>query len=194
MKFPFVSFLMAIAIWSFFIVILFCFQNLETNNEIGLEVEASMVDDISRLSSNKNNLHKDLKQNTKNTELKSQENELLPSEEHLAKLKESEFLSEEKNSANSDVSKANKAATIAARVLPEIPEDLRQEAFDSYAIARFHIAADGSFVVELVKPCNNPRLNKLLLQSLRKWKFVSARSAGAPIASIRDIKVNFRVE
>lgn len=74
--------------------------------------------------------------------------------------------------------------------LPDIPEDLRYEAFNSEAVARFHIAADGEVLnVELIKPCANPRLNQLLLKSLKKWKFESG-SAGL----VQDIRVTFRVE
>ncbi len=94
-----------------------------------------------------------------------------------------------KNQKNS-----NQIATVTSRPLPEIPEDLRQEAFNSYAIARFYIAADGDIKVELIKHCSNPRLNKLLLQSLQKWKFSPASFGGVPVDSVQDIKVNFKVE
>lgn len=56
--------------------------------------------------------------------------------------------------------------------LPQIPDDLRNEAFSSLALARFHIDSKGDVArVDLVKPCANPRLNVLLIQSLEKWKF-----------------------
>ncbi|OFW80609.1 MAG: hypothetical protein A2887_00420 [Alphaproteobacteria bacterium RIFCSPLOWO2_01_FULL_40_26] len=73
--------------------------------------------------------------------------------------------------------------------LPEIPEDLRFEAFNSSAVARFYIAKDGSVSdVKLIKPCANPRLNHLLLKSLRNWKFDSSLKV-----FIQDIRVNFKV-
>lgn len=78
------------------------------------------------------------------------------------------------------------------RPLPVIPDELRYEAFNSYAIASFHIAPDGSVaMVELIKPCADPRLNHLLLKSLKDWKF-SAASDGK--AFRQDIRVSFRVE
>ena len=80
------------------------------------------------------------------------------------------------------------------RPLPKIPDDLREEAFQNYAIARFHIAADGSFTVELIKPCNNPKLNFLLLESLKKWQFVPEKKFGVFVAATKDIKVEFKVE
>ncbi|MCE3254764.1 MAG: hypothetical protein K0R25_258 [Rickettsiaceae bacterium] len=95
--------------------------------------------------------------------------------------------------ANSASNQNQNAAPI-SQPLPKIPDELRQEAFQSYAIARFHIAADGSFSVELIKPCNNPRLNFLLLESLKKWKFNPEKRLGIAIASTKDIRVDFKVE
>ncbi|MES2961030.1 MAG: energy transducer TonB [Pseudomonadota bacterium] len=74
--------------------------------------------------------------------------------------------------------------------LPQIPDDLRQEAFASSAVARFYIANDGQVLrVELIKPCANPRLNHLLLKSLKNWKFATSTTN-----STQDIRVNFSVE
>ncbi len=74
--------------------------------------------------------------------------------------------------------------------LPQIPDDLRQEAFESSAVARFYIASDGTVSkVDLIKPCANPRLNHLLLKSLKNWKFSSSS-----IDSTQEIRVNFSVQ
>lgn len=74
--------------------------------------------------------------------------------------------------------------------LPQIPDDLRLEAFNSEAVARFYIEANGAVSrVELIKPCANPKLNHLLLKSLKSWKFAAANSA-----STQDIRVNFLVK
>ncbi len=74
--------------------------------------------------------------------------------------------------------------------LPQIPDDLRDEAFNSEAVARFYVASDGSVSrVELIKPCANPKLNHLLLKSLKSWKFSSGQSP-----STQDIRVNFLVK
>ena len=54
------------------------------------------------------------------------------------------------------------------RPMPQIPDDLRDEAFNSIALARFRIAVDGTAEVELAKATPNPRLNRILLDSLRK--------------------------
>jgi len=88
----------------------------------------------------------------------------------------------------------NQSATPSFKPLPKIPDDLRVEAFQSYAIARFHIATDGSFKVELIKPCNNPKLNFLLLESLKKWQFTPEKHLGIFMPSTKDIRVEFKVE
>ena len=74
--------------------------------------------------------------------------------------------------------------------LPQIPAELRDEAFVSDAVARFYVDAAGNVTrVELIKPCSNPRLNNLLLKSLHAWKFSAANKD-----STQDIRVNFKVE
>jgi protein TonB len=60
---------------------------------------------------------------------------------------------------------------------------LREEALNAAATARFHIAVDGSTTVELVKPTQNPRLNRLLLDTLKHWKFFPAMKDGKPVPS-----------
>jgi outer membrane biosynthesis protein TonB len=73
--------------------------------------------------------------------------------------------------------------------LPEIPQELRYEAFNCQVVARFHIKTDGSATAELAQPCENPQLNYLLLKSLKQWRFEPSSSARTS-----EIKVNFRVE
>jgi protein TonB len=78
--------------------------------------------------------------------------------------------------------------------LPTIPDDLREEAFSSYAIARFHINIDGTATVELIKPCSNPKLNSLLLASLKKWHFAPANNSNILAPTTKDIRIEFKVE
>jgi periplasmic protein TonB len=81
-----------------------------------------------------------------------------------------------------------------AQPLPELPDDLRDQAYQTVATARFMIHADGSVEVELIKPTSNPRLNQILLETLRKWRFFPAMQAGHPVESRQDIRVHFNVE
>ncbi len=77
---------------------------------------------------------------------------------------------------------------------PQIPDDLREGAFNFSPLVRFHIAVDGGATVELVKPTPNPRLNRILLDSLRKWRFIPAIKNGKPVASTEDIIINLEVK
>jgi protein TonB len=88
---------------------------------------------------------------------------------------------------------ASSGARAIVRPMPQIPDDMREGAFNSAALARFHIAVDGSVTVELVKPTQNPRLNRILLDSLRKWRFIPAIKNGKPVASTEEIVVKIEV-
>ncbi len=89
---------------------------------------------------------------------------------------------------------ANSAARAIVQPMPQIPEDLREGAFNSAALVRFHIAVDGAVEVELVKPTQNPRLNRLLLDTLKKWRFSPAVKSGQPVASTEEILVKIEVK
>ena len=89
---------------------------------------------------------------------------------------------------------ANSGARAIVQPMPQIPDDLREEAFNFTALARFRIAVDGSAKVELAKPTPNPRLNWILLDSLKKWRFIPAIKNGKPVASIEEIVVKIEVK
>jgi protein TonB len=80
------------------------------------------------------------------------------------------------------------------RPMPQIPDDLREDAFNTVAVARFHIAADGTATFELAKPTPNPRLNRLLLEKLREWRFFPAMRDGKPVPSDQDVRITFEVK
>lgn len=88
----------------------------------------------------------------------------------------------------------NQGAQPVARPMPAIPDDLREDAMNEAATARFHIAPDGSATVELIKPTENPRLNRFLLDALGRWKFNPAIQDGKPVASVVDIVIHVDVE
>jgi len=123
---------------------------------------------------------------------KETSNKISNSERKESSIKYHQHSAEETQTQNSENHKnttPQKAALI-FNPLPKIPDDLREEAFNSYAIARFKIAKDGgTATVELIKPCSNPRLNDLLLKNLKTWKFAASNSE-----STQEIRVNFKVE
>lgn len=77
---------------------------------------------------------------------------------------------------------------------PKLPEDLRDETIHAVVMARFHIKPDGSATVELTQPAPNPRVNQLILNTLKTWRFFPAIQAGKPVASVQDVKVAIDVE
>ncbi len=89
---------------------------------------------------------------------------------------------------------ASSGARAIVQPMPQIPDDLRAEVFNFSALARFHIAVDGSVKVELAKPTPNPRLNRILLDSLKKWRFIPAIRNGKPVASTEEIVVRMEVK
>jgi outer membrane biosynthesis protein TonB len=89
---------------------------------------------------------------------------------------------------------ANSGARAIFKPMPQIPDDLRDVVFSSTALARFHIAVDGSVTVELAKPTPNPRFNRMLLNSLNKWRFIPAIKNGKPATSTEEIAVKIEVK
>ncbi len=78
--------------------------------------------------------------------------------------------------------------------LPEIPDDLRQDAFSAVAVAHFVVGSDGAVQVTLTKPTPDPRLNELLLETLHDWKFFPAIKDGVAIASQFDVRIPISVQ
>lgn len=77
---------------------------------------------------------------------------------------------------------------------PKIPDDLREDALTAVAVARFHVAADGTATVELITPTPNPRLNQVLLDTLKTWRFFPATKNGIPVASTQDLRISVEVK
>lgn len=100
---------------------------------------------------------------------------------------------ENANATPSSRSSGDAAAHSISQPLPELPDDLREQSYQTVATARFAIHVDGSVDVELVKPTPSPRLNQILLETLRKWRFFPAMQAGHPVESRQDIRVHFNV-
>ena len=80
------------------------------------------------------------------------------------------------------------------RPMPDIPEELRRRALNLVAVARFHVAADGRAEVELTAATPDPRLNRVIVEALGKWRFVPAMADGKPIASTLEIRIPIEVQ
>jgi len=78
--------------------------------------------------------------------------------------------------------------------MPEIPESLRHRTVELVAVARFRVTAGGSAQVELTGPTGDPDLNRVLLETLKRWRFFPAMQAGKPVASTIDIRIPISVK
>lgn len=85
------------------------------------------------------------------------------------------------------------AARILYKPLPKIPDELRDQAIEMEALARFDIKPDGTATVELVRPTPNPALNRIILDTLRTWRFFPALDSGRPVASTQELRVRLEV-
>lgn len=87
----------------------------------------------------------------------------------------------------------NAPARLLSQPLPDLPDDLREAAYRAIAVARFTVHTDGSVDVELIRPTPIPRLNQILLDALRRWRFAPATENGRPVESHQDVRVHFNV-
>lgn len=78
--------------------------------------------------------------------------------------------------------------------VPKIPDELREDAFEAVAVAQFKVSYDGDVEVTLVKPTSNPRLNQVLLETLKQWKFFPAMKQGIAIDSRFDVRIPISVQ
>jgi protein TonB len=80
------------------------------------------------------------------------------------------------------------------RPLPDFPDELRRRRIETVAVARFHVAADGSAEVEMIQATDNPTLNRLLLSTFKTWRFFPATENGQPVASVLEIRVPISIQ
>jgi protein TonB len=73
--------------------------------------------------------------------------------------------------------------------MPKIPEELRENPLRTVAIARFEVAADGEATVKLISPTPYPRLNEILIETLKSWRFFPAVVHGKPVASTFEVRI-----
>jgi protein TonB len=88
--------------------------------------------------------------------------------------------------------------TVGARAIyaptPVIPDDLREDVMQTEAVARFKVSFDGISEVTLEKPTSSPRLNQVLLDTLKQWKFFPAVKNGIAIASSFEVRIPISVQ
>jgi outer membrane biosynthesis protein TonB len=184
MLYPIRSYAIAILCYlSIIIFIGFKEKNSDKNPMISLEIEADFVGIINQ-HQEKSTLQKE--KNINKIQLPQISKKEFNEKQQIEPKQENKAL-ETTNSKNN--LEAKKIAPL-YQPLPEIPLDMRNEAFSAKIIAKFYIEKDGSVSdVELLEISHNPRLNLLLLKSLKKWRFEASNQALTQV-----INVKFAVE
>ena len=85
-------------------------------------------------------------------------------------------------------------AVILENPKPELPSDMKSEAFKTTCTARFHIEPSGKFEVKLLDSTQNEDIDHLVVATLKKWKFRPASVDGNPVASTRKLKIELEVD
>jgi periplasmic protein TonB len=78
--------------------------------------------------------------------------------------------------------------------VPKIPDDLREDALEALAVAHFYVSYEGKAEVSLVTPTSNPRLNQILLDTLKQWRFFPAMKNGSAIDAQFDVRIPITVQ
>jgi protein TonB len=78
--------------------------------------------------------------------------------------------------------------------VPSIPNDMRDEVLEAEAIARFRVSHDGNATVSLAKPTDFSRLNDIILETLRTWRFHPASRNGVAIDSDAEVRLLITVQ
>jgi outer membrane biosynthesis protein TonB len=180
MLYPFRSYAIAILCYlSIIIFIGFKEKNIDKNPMISLEIEADFVGIINQ-HQEKSTMQKE--KNINKIQLPQISKKEFNEKQEIEPKQENKAL-ETTNSKNN--LEAKKIAPL-FQPLPEIPLDMRNEAFSAKIIAKFYIEKDGSVSdVELLEISHNPRLNLLLLKSLKKWRFEGSNQALTQVISVK---------
>src|SRR5262245_38468291 len=77
---------------------------------------------------------------------------------------------------------------------PQIPDDLPEDLLQTEAIALFTVSPGGEVMVTLTKATDNPGLNQVLLDALRRWKFIPTIRNGIAINSTVEVRIPISVQ
>src|ERR1700677_1686660 len=78
--------------------------------------------------------------------------------------------------------------------VPSIPDDMRDEVMQATAVARFHVARDGSATVALITPTDFAALDHLMLDTLSPWRCQPAVRDGVAIESDAEVRLHITVQ
>jgi protein TonB len=71
---------------------------------------------------------------------------------------------------------------------------MRDEVLEAVAVAHFRILRDGRVIVSLAKPTNFSRLNDVILDTLREWRFHPAMNQGVAVDSEAEVRLLITVQ
>jgi periplasmic protein TonB len=77
---------------------------------------------------------------------------------------------------------------------PTIPDDMRDQVLEAVAVAHFRVLHDGRVIVSLPKPTDFSRLNGIILDTLREWRFRPAMSKGVAVDSEAEVRLLITVQ
>jgi periplasmic protein TonB len=77
---------------------------------------------------------------------------------------------------------------------PTIPDDMREEVLEAVAIVHFKVFHDGRVIVSLAKPTDFSRLNEVILDTLREWRFHPAMNKGVAVDSEAEVRLLIKVQ
>jgi len=77
---------------------------------------------------------------------------------------------------------------------PTIPDDMREEVLEAVAVAHFRVLRDGRVIVSLAKPTEFSRLNDVILDTLREWRFHPAMNNGVAVDSEAEVRLLIKVQ
>ena len=161
MNSPFISYIISISIWISLIVVVGTFSLKRVKmDDPQIAIEAEMFGEIIEKKSTPKLVRKEIRKlyDDKISDLKKSKNQ-----------KEIEHHDHHYEDQKNIKSQNHK---ILYRPLPQIPRNLRKEAFATKAIAKFYVNKDGVVKkMKLLKASSNPRLNFLLMKELKKWRF-----------------------
>ncbi len=172
----------ALAILCYLLIIIFVGlkeKNIEKNPLISLEIDADFIGLVNQ-HQEKSTIQKE--QNINKIQLPQISKKAFNEKQEIEPKQQNKVL-ETTNSKNN--LEAQKISPL-FQPLPEIPLDMRSEFFSTKIIAKFYIEKDGSVSdVELLEISHNPRLNLLLLKSLKKWRFEASNQALTQIINVK---------
>ncbi len=85
-------------------------------------------------------------------------------------------------------------AKVLASPEPVIPQELSEQNFKSFCVAKFTVDEKGKSDVKLLTTSGSSEVDEITLDTLRHWKFKPATVDDQPVTSTRKIRVEFEVE